>query len=385
MRSALTVLSATLLDSAVTSTLSLGQHLLTAVYAGADDFETSSGSLTHSVAPGLRIGDVSVVEGDAGSAGASLTVSLSAASTETVSVTARSGGGTATAGVDYTPFPPSVLTFAPGTTTQTLTVAVAGDRLSEAAETFFVTLSGASNALIDDGQGVGTIVDNDSFPGLFVSDTVVVEGASGTRNAVFSVRLSRVSGQEVKVDFSTADETALAASDYVATAGTLSFPAGTIQRTVLVPISGDHIAEDNQTFFLDISNPSGAQLADPRGRATILNDDFAFLSIDNVTGSEPLAGTADFLFTVRLSNASERDVRVSYSTANLTARAGADYIAIPANPPSTLVIPAGALSRTIAVRVLPDAADERPESFFVVLRRGEHAFIKDAIGIGTIK
>ena len=299
-------------------------------------------------------------------------------------MTLQTSGGTATAGVDYVPVPPTVLTFAPGATTQTLAVAVAGDRLSEAAETFFLALSGASNALIEDGHGVGTIVDNDSLPGLFVSDTVVVEGASGTRNAVFSVRLSRASGQEVKVDFSTADETALAASDYVATAGTLSFPTGTIQKTIVVPVNGDRIAEDNQTFFVDLANPAGAQLADPRGRATILNDDFAFLSIGNARGPEPIAGTADFLFTVQLSNPSEKEVQVSYSTADLTARRGSDYIAVPVSPPATLVIPAGALSRTLAIRVLADSVDERPESFFVILRRAEHAFIQDAVGIATI-
>ncbi len=371
--------------SLTTSTLSLGQRLVSAVYSGADDFEASSGSITHAVVPGLRINDVSVVEGDAGTVSAGFTVTLSAVATQTVSVTLQTSGGTATAGVDYVPVPPTVLTFAPGATTQTLAVAVAGDRLSEAAETFFLALSGASNALIEDGQGVGTIVDNDSLPGLFVSDTVVVEGASGTRNAVFSVRLSRASGQEVTVDFSTADETALAASDYVATAGTLSFPSGTIQKTIVVPVRGDRIAEDNQTFFVDLANPAGAQLADPRGRATIRNDDFAFLSIANATGPEPMAGTADFLFTVQLSNPSEQEVQVSYSTANLTARGGSDYIAVPVSPPSTLVIPAGALSRTLAIRVLADAVDERPESFFVILRRAEHAFIRDAIAVGTIR
>jgi hypothetical protein len=87
--------------SLTTSALSLGQHLVTAVYGGADDFEASSGSLTHGVVPGLRISDVSIVEGDAGSVAASLTVSLSTVSTQTVSVTAQSSGGTATAGVDY--------------------------------------------------------------------------------------------------------------------------------------------------------------------------------------------------------------------------------------------------------------------------------------------
>ncbi len=366
------------------STLVLGQRVVSAAYSGADDFEPSSGNMTHSVVPGLRVTDVSIVEGDTGTIGATFAVTLSAIASQVVSVNVQTSGGTATAGLDYVPLPSTALTFAPGVDSQTVMVAVAGDRLSEAAETFGVLLSGASNALVEDGQGVGTIVDNDSLPGLFVSDTVVVEGASGTRNAVFSVRLSRASGQEVKVDVSTADDTALAASDYVTTAGTLAFPVGTLQRTVMVPVRGDRIAEDNQTFFVDLSNPIGAQLADPRGRATILNDDFAFVSIGDATGPEPMAGTADFLFTVQLSNPSEHDVRVSYSTANLTARGGVDYIAVPVSPPSTLVIPAGAVSRTIAIRVLADADTERPEAFLVILRRAEHAFLQDAVGVATI-
>ena len=91
------------------------------------------------------------------------------------------------------------------------------------------------------------------------------------------------------------------------------------------------------------------------------------------------------LSCVRLSSPSEKDVQVSYSTANLAARGGSDYIAVPVSPPSTLVIPAGALSRTLAIRVLADATAEPPESFFVILRRPEHAFIRDAIAVGTIR
>jgi Calx-beta domain len=54
------------------------------------------------------------------------------------------------------------LTFNPGQpTTQTISVAVKGDRRDEPSETFFVRLSGATNAIITDASGKGTIVDND--------------------------------------------------------------------------------------------------------------------------------------------------------------------------------------------------------------------------------
>jgi len=53
------------------------------------------------------------------------------------------------------------LSFPPGTTTQTITVPVTGDTTPEANETFFVNLTNASNAVISDGQGVGTIVNDD--------------------------------------------------------------------------------------------------------------------------------------------------------------------------------------------------------------------------------
>ena len=59
---------------------------------------------------------------------------------------------------------PATLTFAPGETTQTITVPVNGDVLDEADETFFVNLSSPVNATIADGQGVGTITDDDAAP-----------------------------------------------------------------------------------------------------------------------------------------------------------------------------------------------------------------------------
>jgi uncharacterized protein len=368
----------------VVPNLPLGVHTITAAYSGAEDFEASSQSVGHSVFAGIRIGDVAVTEGDGVSVTATFTVSLSTPASGAVMASVEIGDGTAKAGADYVPQPPTVLTFASGATMQTVSVAIVGDRLSEAAETVIARITDVSNAVIEDGEGVATIVDNDSLPGLFVSDVTVVEGNSGARNAVFTIRLARTSGQEVTVDAATAHGTALAGSDYVATGLTLTFPPGTTSRSIAVPVIGDRIAEDNQTFFLDLTNPSGAQLADPRGRATIVNDDVALVAIGNAAGAEPVMGYVELLFTVRLSVPSEQDVRLAYSTVDVTAHGGTDYVGVPLAPPSFLVIPAGSTTGTVVIRVLPDADVEPPQSFLVVLRQADNARITDGVGMGVI-
>ena len=83
-------------------------------------------------------------------------------------MTARyaTANGTATAPGDYTAIAATTLTFAPGQTSKTITVAVKGDTLDEANETFFVNLSSAVNATIADGQGLGTIRDDDPAPSM---------------------------------------------------------------------------------------------------------------------------------------------------------------------------------------------------------------------------
>lgn len=56
------------------------------------------------------------------------------------------------------------LSFPMGTTSQTISIAVTGDTSLETNETFFVNLSGATNATILDAQGQGTITNDDSTP-----------------------------------------------------------------------------------------------------------------------------------------------------------------------------------------------------------------------------
>src|SRR5262249_50279817 len=81
----------------------------------------------------------------------------------------------------------------------------------ESADTFFLNLSNATGALIADAQGVATIANDDPLPSVSVSDALVVEGNSGTRNESFTLTLSQASGQSVVVTYNTADGTATAA------------------------------------------------------------------------------------------------------------------------------------------------------------------------------
>ena len=157
--------------------------------------------------------DVTVTEGNAGAVNANFTVTLSAPSTQTVTVDYATSNGTATAPQDYTSAS-GTLTFDPGVTSRTITVAVLGDVLDEPNETFVVTLSGAVNASIGDGQGLGTITDDDPAPTLSISDASVTEGNAGTVNAVFTVSLSASSAQTVSASYATANGTAMAPGDY---------------------------------------------------------------------------------------------------------------------------------------------------------------------------
>ena len=111
--------------------------------------------------PTLKINNVSKAEGNSGTTAYTFIVTLSPASTGTVTVKYATANGTATAGSDYTPIPATLLTFSPGQTSKQVTVKVTGDTTREANETFFVNLSAAKGATLFDGQGKGTLLNDD--------------------------------------------------------------------------------------------------------------------------------------------------------------------------------------------------------------------------------
>jgi hypothetical protein len=112
-------------------------------------------------APSLSIDDVSVIEGNSGTQLATFTVTLSAPSGLAVSVDYTTVDQTAVAPADYTAAF-GTLTFNPGVPSQQVSITVIGDTEDEDNETFLVTLSDATNAVIGDGEGIGTILDDEN-------------------------------------------------------------------------------------------------------------------------------------------------------------------------------------------------------------------------------
>src|SRR5205807_5279712 len=110
-------------------------------------------------------------------------------------------------------------------------------------------------------------------PALSIHDASTTEGNSGTKTLTFTVTLSSASNLTVSVNFATANGTATAPTDYLATSGTLTFNPGDLTKTINVTINGDQTFEPDETFTVNLSNPVNTTISKSVGIGTILNDD----------------------------------------------------------------------------------------------------------------
>ncbi|OGF26218.1 MAG: hypothetical protein A2V63_07425, partial [Candidatus Eisenbacteria bacterium RBG_19FT_COMBO_70_11] len=223
-------------------------------------------------------------------------------------------------------------------------------------------------------------------PTVSVGDATVTEGHSGTVTANFTVSLSDAVQSEVRVVAFTEDVTAAAGADYVAILpDTLVFPPLSTSQSVGVTVNGDLTDEYDETFRLRLTTPAVAVLGDSIAIGTITDDDAPpTLSVADVTLAEGHAGTTSAVFTVSLSARSEKPVQVEAATADGSALAGEDYVAI--SPPTVVSYPAGgdSLTRTVTVSVVGDAVVEPDEDFVLNLASPQNATLADASGTGTI-
>jgi Calx-beta domain-containing protein/WD40 repeat protein len=227
----------------------------------------------------ITINDISLAEGDSGQTAFGFTISLDRAQSAPVTVDYATGDGTASASSDYIAASGTV-TFAPGETAKTVTVQANGDTTAEPDEMFTVDLANAAgNATIADPQAIGTILNDDQvvieLPGrISINDVSQAEGNASQTAFPFTISLDQAESAPVTVDFSTADGTATAPSDYVAGSGTVTFAPGETAKTVRVQVNGDTIKEANESFSVNLTNVAGnATIADGHAVGTIVNDD----------------------------------------------------------------------------------------------------------------
>ena len=224
--------------------------------------------------PILSIDDAAASEGDP----VVFTVTLSGTRTGDVTVAYATADGSAHDDSDYSDTS-GTLTFSPTEGSHTISVSTTEDTDQEETETFTVTLSSPSGATIEDGTGTGTINDDDdgsgvpppppTLPILSIDDAAASEGDP----VVFTVTLSGTRTGDVTVAYATADGSANDDSDYTNTSGTLTFTPTEDFRTISVPTTDDTDQEQDETFTVTLSSPTGATIADDTGTGTINDDD----------------------------------------------------------------------------------------------------------------
>ncbi|MFO1221326.1 MAG: Calx-beta domain-containing protein, partial [Burkholderiaceae bacterium] len=272
--------------------------------------------------PSLAIDDVTVNEA-AGTA--TFTVTLSAASGQTVSVAYATGGGTATAGSDYTAVS-GTLTFTPGVVTQTITVPIVNDTATESSEAFNVTLSGAVNATIADATGVGTIIDNDAPPVLDL-DANNSSGAAGANYAAtYSEQGAAVAIADADISISDPDSANLAGATIVLTnrqsGDTLNLPAlppgitasvNATQTQITITLAGVATPAQYQSAIAGITFAAGGGDAPDTSARTLT------VSVSDGTSSSNVATST--ITVVAINDAPVNTVPGAQSTAEDTAHA----------------------------------------------------------------
>src|SRR4029077_5307455 len=176
-------------------------------------------------------------------------------------------------------------------------------------------------------------------------------------------------------------------------------PGGATSQTVTVLVNGDRIRESGESFYVRLSDPTNAFVADATGVGTILDDE-PHLSIDYgpIVVTEGNTGTTNAVFTVRLSAAYDAPVSVNFSTVegDTDSWSGCDYYGNCYPQPaatsdsdfqaasSTLTFAPDETIKTIPIVVYGDRFGEPDEYFSVNLSDSTSGTIDSAHAVGII-
>jgi chitinase len=221
------------------------------------------------------------------------------------------------------------------------------------------------------------------LPAVSAGDATVVEHDSAGAVTI-PLSLSWPATGATSVHWTTANGTAVAPGDFVASSGIASFAAGEIAATVSVPVVDDGVAEPVQAFTVKLSVPVGLAIDDTAAKVTVLDDDAPLsLSVHDTWTYEGDAKTARLLYHVVLSQPVPDGVTVdvTFTTAGGTATAGTDYLVVPATP---LTFAAGEQTKTVAVTVYGETLVERNETVRLKMSAPHGATLADAVATGTI-
>ena len=332
--------------------------------------------------PVMSVSDASVTEGG----NLVFTITKTGQTQRSTPISYSTANGTATIG-DYAEVPtPAEIVFGHSEYTKTVSIATTNDPVYEVDETILFNLSIPKHgATIGDGQGIGTIVDNDPVPSFSVSDAVATEGG----NLVFTISRSVPSSVPHVISYTTGHGTAKG-PDYYGEASTITILPADTSQTVSIQTKTDSIYEGPETIrftLLDVSN--AATISDEQGIGTINDANIApAFGVNDVSVSEG----GDLIFTVMMTVESVSTHEVSFATAQsetypahlstgVFPQAHDDYSV--AN--GTLTFSPGQTSKTVTVSTTDDVIHENDEQVLLVISGPTGgATIADDTGVGTI-
>ena len=327
----------------------------------------------------LTIHNLQVAEGTGGTTNAVLTVTRSGSTAGTTNVNYATNPGTATSPADFTTGS-GTLVFAPGVTTQTITVPIATDALDETNETFSVSLSAVSNSTLSASSSTITIIDDDASS-FAINGVAVREGTvTGKPVAVLTVVRQGALGGAASVSYATSNSSATVGEDYVSTNGTLQFAPNEASKQIIVPISPDAVQEADERFSVTISGAQNASIAEPSAEVWIIDDDASSFVVEGAAVTEGDAGTTPLTFTVRRHGSLAGSAQVNYATSNSSATAPGDY----AQANGTLTFNPNEAVKTVTVQVVADNAQEPVEALSLTLSNSTNGTIAETQAQGVI-
>ncbi|MDH5544704.1 MAG: S8 family serine peptidase [Gammaproteobacteria bacterium] len=375
-------------QTAGTTVLINNANTLTPSFYAPNTTETLTFKLTVTDDSGQSASDtvnISVTAGEPAGKLAFSSINYSAAensvtATITVSRTDGSGGvvGISYATADGSASSPADYAYASGTLSwgngdladKSFTVNLTNDALQEATETVSLILfNPTGGAILTGGNATLSIIDDDTpVPGSIAfansSYSVNENGATAT------IIVSRTGGSDgaISVDFSTADSTAIAGSDYTSTNSTLSWADGdSANKTISVAITNDSAIEGSEDISLSLSNVTGgATISGGSATLSIIDDDIPVFGTLSFAASSYSVNEDGIAVTIEVtrSGGSDGAVGVNYTSANGSASTGSDYTSVSGtlNWSNT-----DAASKFVVVNITDDIIYEGSETFSIAL------------------
>ena len=190
------------------------------------------------------------------------------------------------------------------------------------------------------------------------------------------ITLIRAGGSKgtVSVNYSTADGTATAGSDYTAVSGTLVFADGETSKTFSIPVANDGVPEADETVQLVLSAVTDLEALGNPVIATMTIQDSStplVLTMNSIDVPEGDSGNTNATVTVTLSAQTGKTISVDYNTSAVSATSGVDYVAAS----GSLTFSPGVMTQPITVSIIGDTISESDETFRVVLSNPVNAIV----------